>query len=245
MQSIADTNSITKHNNTVAKSVTTNFRNTACIICGTAFQAERKGKLYCSPRCKQYGYNHKFQISHTLAARELGINPKPLIFFIDDYTAYSKTQKLLKRYRDLKKKKMSWEEANQELILKQKYSLPSSNYLWDQFTSKKLTDDEESEFYEAENFLPEEIISLNLKEFSLEQWSFIKSLHPNLDDTAFFEISDSLSDNFIKQLSLNKISLNNIAEELIIKNKFTNHCNLIAMGIITFIKKEKIEDESI
>lgn len=239
------TNSPVKHCNSETNSATRIILNTHCIVCGTAFHAARMSKLYCSPRCKQFGYNHKLEISQALAFREKGISPIPLSFFIDDYTVYNKTQKLLKRFRELKKKKQNWEEANQELILKEKYGLSVSNYIWDQFTSKKLTDDDELELNEAENNLPEEILGLNLKEFSLEQWSFIKSLYPNLDDTAFFEISDSLSDNFIRQMSLNKISSDNIAEELIIKNKFINHCNLIAMGKITFNKKEKAKGDSL
>lgn len=55
--------------------------NTHCIVCGTAFQVARMSKLYCSPRCKQIGHNHKEEISQKLATRERGVNPKPLSFF--------------------------------------------------------------------------------------------------------------------------------------------------------------------
>lgn len=154
---------LVKSNNTLDTNLVTALtRNTHCIVCGTAFPIARMSKLYYSHRCKQFGYNHKHEISQALVTRERAINPKPLSFFIDEYTAYNKTQKLHKRYRDLEKKRLSWEEANQELLLKQKYGLTASNYLSDQFTRKKLTDDDEGELYEAERILPEDIHSLNL-----------------------------------------------------------------------------------
>ena len=55
-------------------------------------------KLYCSNRCKQFGYNHKTEINQALAASERGINQKPIFFFIDEYSSMNKKQKMLKRY---------------------------------------------------------------------------------------------------------------------------------------------------
>lgn len=235
---------VTNTNESVTNTAKQITLNTHCIVCGTAFPTARMGKLYCSPRCKQFGYNHKHEISQALATRERGISPKPLSFFIDDYMAYNKTHRLLKRYRELEKKRLSWEEANQEIKLRHQCGLSSPDYLWDRYTGRKLTEAEESELYDAECTLPEEVLGLNLKDLSLEQWSFIKSLHLNLDDPSFLEVSSSFSDSFIKQLTINNGSCDNSPEELIIKNKFNNHCNLIALGIITFVKREKVEAES-
>ena len=44
-------------------SVTPPLRNTHCFICGKPFNTERFGKLYCSAKCKQFGYNHKERLN--------------------------------------------------------------------------------------------------------------------------------------------------------------------------------------
>jgi hypothetical protein len=116
-----------------------------------------------------------------------------------------------------------------------------SNYLFDTYVRKKLTEDEEGELYDIETVLDERLIDLAPKELSLEQWSFIKSLHPSVDNLSFFEIVCSLSKQFLSQLSLSSDEINSNSEHLLIKNKFRNHCNLIASGVIKFQKRQENE----
>src|SRR4051794_24989605 len=106
MSNKLDTDSNDSSHNLDTNSVTLNVANTHCIVCGSAFEPARKGKLYCSPRCKQFGYYHKFEISQVISAREMAINPKPISFFIEDYIEYNKKQKLVRRYANLKRKNL-------------------------------------------------------------------------------------------------------------------------------------------
>ncbi|MDP4286228.1 MAG: hypothetical protein Q8891_17600 [Bacteroidota bacterium] len=237
MGNILVTNPVTERNKLDTISVTSKIVNTNCIVCGNAFERPRMGKLYCSSRCKQFGYNHKNEINQALADKQTGINQIPKVFFIEDYTSYDRKRKMLKRYRELERKRLQWESVDQRLGLRQKQGLPIDNYLLECYTIKKLTEDEEGELYEVERNLEDEILNLNPKSLSLEQWSFIKSLYPLLDDLTFIEIVSSLSSEFFEQLILNSNSSKGNSEFLLIKNKFINHCNLIAMGVIQFAKR--------
>src|SRR5688572_5306446 len=99
------------------KSVTRVLVNTHCIVCGAAFQVPRSGKLYCSSRCKQFGYNHKSEIQEALSIQKEGINKKPMAFFMDDYLLYSKSHKLLRQFKELKRKQIKWEAVEQQMML--------------------------------------------------------------------------------------------------------------------------------
>jgi hypothetical protein len=238
MGNTSGTNFSTINNNLDTKSITLGCLNTHCIVCGSPFQTARVGKLYCSGRCKQFGYNHKAKINGFIEARNKGISRQTVILFMDDYINYDRRQKSLRRYRDLDKKKKHWESLNQEIIYRQKLDIPISNYQWDTYAGKKLSENEEGDLYNAETELDERILDLNAKELTLEQWSFIKSLYPSLDELSFFEMVCSLSKEFLSQLTLTDTSNNSNVEYLVIKNKFINHCNLIAMGIVKFEIKE-------
>lgn len=243
MENALDTRSVTTNNHSDTNSVTPTLLNTHCIVCGKAFQVARMSKLYCSARCKQFGYNHKTEITQALASRQKGINPKPMIFLIDDFTLYDKIQKRIKRFRELAKKRFTWESIDQEIRLRQKIDLPVNDYLWNSYISKKLTENEENELSNNENELEEHVIDLDLKELSLEQWSFIKSLHETLDELAFLRFVSSLSKEFLGQLNYSEKTTSGNNEYLVIKNKFVNHCNLIATGIIKFEKKEQTKED--
>ena len=232
-----DTNDILS----ATKSVTRLLSNTHCIVCGTAFQAARAGKLYCSTRCKQFGYNHKAEIYRLVGSKGEGINPNPVIFFIDDFSQYDRMQKSLRRFRDLNKKKLLWESINEELNFRQKCSLPISNFLFDSYASKKLSDKEEDDLFSCESELDERITDLNPKGLSLEQWSFLRSMHFSLDEISFFEVVCSLSSEFLSRLTLSEAVPGKLDEYAVINNRFIIHCNLIARGIIQFQKKELFE----
>src|SRR5208283_4946601 len=97
-------------------SVIHTLRNSHCIICGNPFKIARFGKLYCSAKCKQYGYNHKESINVPRNSNDNGINAKPQTFYIDEFQYYDKQQRLLRRYKELKEKLTKWELAESVII---------------------------------------------------------------------------------------------------------------------------------
>jgi hypothetical protein len=232
-----------KNRELATNSVTPVLINTCCIVCGTSFPAARAGKLYCSSRCKQFGYNHKERIQRVLEIRERGINQKPISFFIDDYSEYSRIQRMVKRYKELDRKKKEWDAAKQEINLCETVGLSARNSTWDSYVRGKLTGEEEGEHYGIECDVDEGIQDLNLKELSIEQWSFLKNQQPWLDDKAFFQFSSSLSREFMDQLKLKENDPEGVNQYFIILNKFINHCNLIAEGVIRFVKRDEIDEE--
>ena len=92
-------NTVIKDNASDTNTVTNNLRNSHCIICGKPFNTARMGKLYCSTKCKQFGYNHKDIINQPANICGTGINAKPQTFYIDEFQFYNKRQKMLKRYQ--------------------------------------------------------------------------------------------------------------------------------------------------
>jgi hypothetical protein len=200
------------------------------------------GKLYCSAKCKQFGYNHKDKIFQASNISGTGINAKPQTFYLDEFQFYDKRQKMLKRYKELMHKQTQRELAESEISNCNKAGIQPTNYTWQNYVSKKLTDNEENELYELENDIEDEIKSLTLKEISIEQWSFIKSLYPDIEGIFLCELIPSLSKDYFSQLNLSPAN-RNTNESVTIKNKYINHCNLIADGVIKFIKMP-VNDES-
>jgi predicted nucleic acid-binding Zn ribbon protein len=227
--------------NSVIKSVKAFIANTHCIVCGTAFQTARTGKMYCSSRCKQFGYNHKQRINQLISDRNRSINPSSMSFSIDEFNLYNKKQKMLRKLKELSRKKKHWESVDQEIGLRQKIGSPVSDLLWNHYISRRLSEDEDGELYEAEMELEEHLHELIAPELSIEQWSFIKSLYSSLDEISFLELVSSLSSDFFQQLTLENEEKKNEVN-LMIRNKFINHCNLIATGVIKFEKKEDVNN---
>ncbi len=220
------------------------LRNSHCIICGTPFNTERAGKLYCSAKCKQIGYNHKEKIIQYKNISDTGINAKSQTFYLEDFQYYDKRQKMLKRYRELCRKQSTWESIESEILNCEKAKMPVNDFTRQRYISRRLSDNEQCELNDLETELEDEIIDLNLRELSLEQWSFISSLHPSFDRISFCEIIVSLGNDFFSQLNLSPLD-RNTNQNVLIKNKYINHCNLIAEGLIKFVKKPvNVEDEN-
>ncbi len=234
---------VAKGNSLITNSVTHPIVNTHCIICGNAFQTGRVGKLYCSTRCKQFGYNHKSKISLIVDSKNLIISPTPSSFMLNEYVEYDKTQKKLKKFHELNKKQKKWEAIEAEINAKSKLDLPIGNYSMNSYVSDRLTESESFEYNELEQALDEKILDLDLLALSIEQWSFIKSMYPNMDKMAFFQLASSLSKDFIRQLSISEIGPDDKSMLSMIKNKYINHCCLIVEGYITFINNSSEESE--
>lgn len=224
-------------------SVTDTLRNSRCIICGNPFKVARFGKLYCSTKCKQFGYNHKESINQTGKINGTGINAMPQTFYIDEFQFFDKRQKMLRRYKELTDKQTKWEIAESTVINCNNLRISVGSYTLDTYTSKELTDNEQSNLSNLETDIEDEIKSLNLKELSIEQWSFIKSLYPAIEGIPFCELAASFSRDFFSQLNLNPTNNNDISN-VVIKNRYVNHCNLIATGVIKFEKKQSTNNDT-
>lgn len=225
-------------NDLETKLITTPIVNTHCIVCGTAFQLGRMSKLYCSTRCKQFAYNHRDKIIQILETRIKGINPTPMNFLIEDYSEYNRIQKMSRRYKELDKKRSEWDAVNQEIKLSDKINMPIRDYTWNKYVSGKLTENEECEVVNIEQELDQDIVELNLKELSIEQWSFIKSLQTSLDKISFLHFASSLSKEFMDQLRMKENGDEANNQYFHIRNKFINHCNMISNGIVHFLKND-------
>ena len=118
--------------------------------------------------------------------------------------------------------------------------MTSRDYTWNKYVSGKLTENEECELCNIEQDIDQELAEINIKELSIEQWSFIKSLQPTLDKISFFHFASSLSKEFMDQLRLIENGLKTDNQYFQIRNKFINHCNMIVVGIISFVKREEI-----
>ena len=233
-------NTVITDNVSDTNTVTHTLRNSHCIICGIPFKTARFAKLYCSAKCKQFGYNHKEKINQTGHVSGTGINATPQIFLIDEFQFYDKRQKMLKRFKELTKKKSEWEVTESEITMSNRIGIQASGHTWEKYT-KRLTENEESEFYDLETDIEDELKLLTLKELSIEQWSFIKSLYLSFDEISLCEMIASLSKDFYSQLNLSPAN-SDTNSNVIIKNKYVNHCNLIATGVIKFEKKPVSND---
>ncbi len=225
---------VSKGNSLVTNSITHPIINTHCIVCGSAFQIGRVSKLYCSNRCKQFGFNHKSKFSVIINSKNSFASPTPCSFILNDYIEYDRTQKKLKRYHELDKKNKKWEAIENEINVKNKLGLDISYHTMNSYASDRLTESESFEHYEIEQEFDESILDLNLVALSIEQWSFIKSIHPNLDKIAFFQLASSLSKDFIDQLYISEMDEENKSMLSMINNKYLHHCYLITEGFISF-----------
>lgn len=234
-------NSIIPDNLSDTNTVTSSLRNSHCIICGTPFNTARVGKLYCSSKCKQLAFNHKDQLFQSKNISGIGINAKPQTFYLDEFQFYSKRQKMLKRFKELSDKQTKCELAENEIRNCDKLGIQASNFTWERFATKKLTENEEGELYEIEMEIEDELKPLNLKEISIEQWSFIKYLYPSFEGISLCELINSFGHDFFSQLNLDPAN-QNTNSNVTIKNRYVNHCNLIAEGVIKFLKKPANEE---
>ena len=174
-----------------------------------------------------------------------GIKRASISFYIDDYIFYDKLAKSQVRLRELYRKQNRWEAINQEIALKQKIGLEISEYTWSTYVTGRLTGLEECELNDLERVVDESLMELDLKDLSLEQWSFIKSLNEGMNESGLLQMISSLSDPFLNQLSLNETDTSVRKELISIQNKYINHCNLISEGVIKFIQKEpKIKEDN-
>jgi hypothetical protein len=71
---------------------------TQCIVCNTLFTKPRVGKMYCSNRCKQFGYNHNGSEKKINLLNEEPKAVKKRRININEYLFYREMVEQIKRF---------------------------------------------------------------------------------------------------------------------------------------------------
>lgn len=207
-----------ENSNNIAKGSVTvlSIKNSRCIICGSTFTRDRAAKLYCSSKCRQTAYYHKDRIAVLRVSHSAGIHAQLLTFSIKEYKKYISYRDRIKEYRRLQSQFRHVEEGSQawEML----YNSPNSALTWER------------------KAIPQKIFDLNIPYLSIEQWSFIKSLYPEMNPVDLIEFVCSLNRDFIDQLNTsNEVSnAKNALKYFPIKNKYLHHLNKIVSGEVKF-----------
>jgi hypothetical protein len=190
--------------------------NTNCIICGAKFAKDRASKLYCSKKCRQAAYYHRDKIEAIRNSEMKGINGQILTFSMREYKEYNKIRDRLINYRKLQLHFKNFEEGSKEWNLL--YDNPNSALTFERYK------------------IPKVLWDSKLPPLSIEQWSFIRSLYPELSMTDFSQMVCSLSDEFFNQISSNnkEDTANNIEKLQPIKFRYLHHLKKIVEGQIKF-----------
>lgn len=206
---------------------------THCIVCNSAFTKPRAGKLYCSNRCKQFGYNHK-EIRLIESAQVINPKNKPFKKFrLEEYANFNEMVTDLKKYKELSKRHQKFQEEEHTMLVKSQMGIEiKQNYTLDHFL-RQLNKDELYELQYFNSNYPE-MKYLEAPSLTIEQWSFFKCLFNKLDEWDFFKTVCQISKDYISQLTLKS----NTSESLIgfteVQEKYVNHCNQITERIIRF-----------
>ncbi len=207
--------------------------NTHCIVCKNPFNKARSSKLYCSGRCKQFGYNHKAEISKfkdTISSNE---KPKCVKLSQVDYEAYLINFHKVKRYRELLKRNQKFMEEMKKSDIRQEMGIiyNSENDVY--MKSQELDNHEVTEMSKLKKEL-KELALLEPTYLTIEQWSFLRVLHKSLENRVFFKLISNFSKEYIKELSLS-VTNEVIDPKSNTKQKFIAHCNNLNEGIIKMI----------
>jgi hypothetical protein len=183
------------------------IRNSACVACGAAFKRPRAGKLYCSPRCKQFAYYHKSDVAEMQDAKK-GLNSLPEKINLKEYESYLKMWNNASEYFKLKKRK-------------------DSEYL-------SFEPPDAKRFKQLEKRLPQYIKQLDMPHLSIENWSYLRLLFPALGTDEFIKVISNLEQSFFENLI--PVEANTRATEKTnpIKAVYQNHLLKIVEGKITF-----------
>jgi hypothetical protein len=207
--------------------------NTHCIVCKNPFNKARSSKLYCSGRCKQFGYNHKAEISKfkdTISSNE---KHKCVKLSQVDYEAYLINFHKVKRYRELLKRNQKFMEEMKKSDIRQEMGIiyNSENDVY--MKSQELDNHEVTEMSKLKKEL-KELALLEPTYLTIEQWSFLKVLHKSLDNRVLFKLISNFSKEYIKELSLS-VTNEDIDPKSNTKYKFITHCNYLTEGAIKIV----------
>jgi hypothetical protein len=182
------------------------IKNKVCIVCGAGFSISRAGKLYCSTKCKQFAYYHKDEIEK-LKNGKRGINNEPIQLSIREFKTYDILVDKAREYQKLKDRQKS------------------SFLNFEEQHAKRLE--------ELEKQLPVYLKQSKPVGLTIEKWSFIKVLYPQIKNEEFFKLIASFSSKFLEDLFFtstdDKKEKNNL-----LRVSFQNHLLKIAKGRIIF-----------
>ncbi len=175
-------------------------------MCGKAFELPRAGKLYCSNKCKQFAFYHRGEISQ-LNEIQMQINDAVIKISRNEFEEYKRSFKNAQEYSDLVRRR-------------------ESNYL--EFNSTH-----EFRLTKLQNKLPQYLKSIKIPLLTIEEWSFLKVLYPNLKKDEFLKLLASFGFKFFQNLTI----IQNLYERKKanpIQILYTNHISKIVEGKILF-----------
>lgn len=149
------------------------IKNTSCVACGATFNRPRAGKLYCSPRCKQFAYYHKSDIAEIQDAKK-GLNSLPEKINLKEFEAYLKIWNNTSEYFKLKKRR-------------------DSEYL-------SFEPPDAKRFNQLERQLPKYLKQLDIPYLYIENWSYLRLLFPDLTNNEFIKVVSNLDRSFFENL---------------------------------------------
>jgi hypothetical protein len=213
--------------------VTFSKLNTHCIVCKKPFNRARSSKLYCSARCKQFGYNHKDELSKMRDSASINEKHKSIKLSQVDYEAYLINFQKVKRYRELLKRNQKFMEEMKKSDIRQEMGIiyNSENDVY--MKSQELDNHEVTEMSKLKKEL-KELALLEPTYLTIEQWSFLKVLHKSLDNKVLFKLISNFSKEYIKELSLS-VTNEDIDPKSNTKFKFITHCNHLTEGAIKIV----------
>ena len=207
--------------------------NTHCIVCKTPFNKARSSKLYCSGRCKQFGYNHKDELRKMRDSASINEKNKSIKLYQEDYEAYLMNFQKVKRYKELFKRNQKFIEEMKKSDLRQEMGI---NYNSENIVSVRFLELDNQEVTEMGKLKKElkELASLEPCYLTIEQWSFLKIMHKNIENRVLFKLICNYSKEYIQELSLS-VTNEDIDPKSNIKSNFIVHCNNLTKGVIKII----------
>jgi hypothetical protein len=207
--------------------------NTHCIVCKNPFNKARSSKLYCSGRCKQFGYNHKAELSKfkdTISSNE---KHKCVKLSQVDYEAYLINFHKVKRYRELSKRNQKFIEEMKKSDIRQEMGIMYNSENDVYMKSQELDNQEVTEMRKLKKEL-KDLALLDPCYLTIEQWSFLKIMHKNIENRVLFKLISNYSKEYIQELSLS-VTNEDIDPKSNTKYKFITHCNYLTEGAIKIV----------
>jgi hypothetical protein len=217
------------------KKVKKSLQNTHCIICKSEYTKARVGKIYCSNRCKQFGYNHKDDFNKNSVENLDDHKEKKRKILHSDFITYQLIGIKIKRFKELNKRNDSFLQEKKRLEIKKELEI-TQNHEYSTI-SHRLQELDCDEMNELDTLRTEvgEFGYLENHYLKIEQWSFFRLMFPKMDNVTLYKIICQFSKDYIEELDFCTNTNESISNRLGIKNKFIHHCRLITEGFIKFV----------
>jgi hypothetical protein len=153
--------------------------------------------------------------------------------FLKDYTFYATMNAKLKRYKELHRKVLRYQDEERKFENKKKLGFIITSDMVLHLINMELNQDEQYE-YDDLNHDFEDLMQLDTHSLTLEQWSFFKVLYPKVNNEKLFTIISQLSREYINQLSLDSFDKEKRNGNFLLNAKYIAFCNEIAKGKIQY-----------